>query len=212
MKIVHNGNLYNLPAHTNHAIKIGSTANFKLLHQWVNVNSTATTNTHQVFYQFNLPKRLNSYWILARDLAFNLNTLRGHHHRLERMISAGERLVGHSRYNEHTRHYDCSSFVRHLYAKAGIHLGSVTYSQAYDGRSVNPKHLKRGDLIFFNDRSDGRNAHVGIYLGHGLFLHDSPYSATGGVCVSSLHDPFWSTKHSRHASVHYFNGIARRVI
>ena len=30
--------------------------------------------------------------------------------------------------------------------------------------------------------------HVGIYLGDGYFLHDSPNSPTGGVCVSNLDD------------------------
>lgn len=56
---------------------------------------------------------------------------------------------------------------------------TMTYSQVNRGRGVNWGSLRRGDLIFF-----GGLGHVGLYLGSGYFLHDSPNSPTGGVGVS----------------------------
>ncbi|WP_242907093.1 C40 family peptidase [Actinomadura terrae] len=63
--------------------------------------------------------------------------------------------------------YDCSGLAMAAWRRAGVRIPRVTYSQ-YSGvrRKVALKNLRPGDLIFFHGRS-----HVGIYIGHGRFLH-----------------------------------------
>ncbi|WP_223901970.1 C40 family peptidase [Lactobacillus laiwuensis] len=210
MKIVRNAKLYNLPAHTNDARKIGTSKNLHLKNKWVHVNMIAHTNLHAVYYRFK--HRGQNYWILGKNIKYNLKALEGNKKSLERSIKIGEKMIGHSKYDEKSRHFDCSSFMNYLFTKAGHHLGSTTFSQCYNGKPVNYKNKKRGDLIFFDDKDDGHLAHVGIYLGKGLFLHDSPYTDNGGVGVSSLQDNFWNSHNSKYLSVHYPDGIVRRIM
>ena len=210
MKIVRNANLYNLPAHTNDARKIGTSKNLHLKNKWVHVNMIAHTNLHAVYYRFK--HRGQNYWILGQNIKYNLKALEGNKKSLERIIKIGEKMIGYSKYDEKSRHFDCSSFMNYLFTKAGHHLGSTTFSQCYNGKPVNYKNKKRGDLIFFDDKDDGHLAHVGMYLGKGLFLHDSPYTDNGGVGVSSLQDKFWNSRNSKYLSVHYPDGIVRRIM
>ena len=210
MKIVRNAKLYNLPAHTNDARKIGTSKNLHLKNKWVHVNMIAHTNLHAVYYRFK--HRGQNYWILGQNIKYNLKALEGNKKSLERIINIGEKMIGHSKYDEKSRHFDCSSFMNYLFTKAGHHLGSTTFSQCYNGKPVNYKNKKRGDLIFFDDKDDGHLAHVGMYLGKGLFLHDSPYTDNGGVGVSSLQDNFWNSRNSKYLSVHYPDGIVRRIM
>ncbi len=62
--------------------------------------------------------------------------------------------------------FDCSGLVCYVYAQIGVRLPRVTFSQVRCGRSVSPRELTSGDLVFFRG-----NAHVGIYLGGGWFIH-----------------------------------------
>lgn len=62
--------------------------------------------------------------------------------------------------------FDCSGLVCYIFAQAGIRLPRVTYSQARVGRPVAREELAPGDLVFFR-----KNAHVGIYLGGGCYVH-----------------------------------------
>ena len=210
MKIVRNAKLYNLPAHTNDARKIGTSKNLHLKNKWVHVNMIAHTNLHAVYYRFK--HRGQNYWILGQNIKYNLKALEGNKKSLERIINIGEKMIGHSKYDEKSRHFDCSSFMNYLFTRAGHRLGSTTFSQCYNGKPINYKNKKRGDLIFFDDKDDGHLAHVGMYLGKGLFLHDSPYTDNGGVGVSSLQDNFWNSRNSKYLSVHYPDGIVRRIM
>lgn len=75
--------------------------------------------------------------------------------------------------------FDCSGLVCYVYAQVGLRLPRVTFSQVHCGRAVSPSDLAPGDLVFFR-----QDAHVGIYLGGGWFIH-APH--TGDVVkISSL--------------------------
>ena len=76
--------------------------------------------------------------------------------------------------------FDTSGLVTWAFAQAGVRgLPHFTGALWNEGQPVSRNHLKRGDLVFFADAG-----HVGIYLGHGRFIH-AP--GTGrGVTVSSL--------------------------
>ncbi|MFB4309306.1 NlpC/P60 family protein [Actinomadura sp. GTD37] len=67
--------------------------------------------------------------------------------------------------------YDCSGLAMASWRRAGVKLPRVTYAQYRKvDRKVKYGNLERGDLIFFHGRS-----HVGLYVGHGRFLH-APHS------------------------------------
>ena len=201
-------NLYNRPKGTRGARLIGTTAQLHLTNRWLHANRVAYLKSHHVYYGFQHQSR--NYWIPASQVSFNLKSLKGRSHRLERALRAGEHLIGHSKYYEKgagidlaAKRFDCSEFVRWVFTHAHVYLGPTTFTQYREGRHVRASHMKRGDIFFFDDKDQGRLCHVGIYLGHHLFLHDSPDSNTGGVGVSSLNDPFWKPR---------FDYIVRRVI
>ena len=68
--------------------------------------------------------------------------------------------------------FDCSGFVRYVYAHFGVSLPHSSYAQFGDGRRVSRSSLRPGDLVFF----DGVG-HVGLYVGNGRFIH-APHTGT----------------------------------
>jgi cell wall-associated NlpC family hydrolase len=68
--------------------------------------------------------------------------------------------------------FDCSGFTRFVYAHFGITLPHYSGGQFDLGRRISRADLRPGDLVFF----DGVG-HVGLYIGHGLFIH-APHSGT----------------------------------
>ena len=62
--------------------------------------------------------------------------------------------------------FDCSGLVQYVYGKLGISLPHYTVSQYRQGRSVSRSSLRPGDLVFFYGLG-----HVGIYAGHGKYIH-----------------------------------------
>jgi cell wall-associated NlpC family hydrolase len=68
--------------------------------------------------------------------------------------------------------FDCSGFVRYVYAHFGVSLAHSSYAQFDLGRRIGRASLRPGDLVFF----DGLG-HVGIYIGNGRFIH-APHSGT----------------------------------
>jgi cell wall-associated NlpC family hydrolase len=68
--------------------------------------------------------------------------------------------------------FDCSGFVRYVYAHFGVTLPHSSYAQFGDGRRVVRGSLRPGDLVFFDSVG-----HVGIYIGNGRFIH-APHSGT----------------------------------
>jgi cell wall-associated NlpC family hydrolase len=68
--------------------------------------------------------------------------------------------------------FDCSGLVAFVYGHFGVTLPHYTVSQFARGRRVSRGALRPGDLVFFNGLG-----HVGIYIGHGRFVH-APHSGT----------------------------------
>ena len=79
--------------------------------------------------------------------------------------------------------FDCSGFVRYVYAGSGIALPRTVAEQYRVGTPVHRGSLRPGDLVFFD-----RLRHNGIYIGRGEFVHAS--SGAGRVSVSRL-DEDW---------------------
>ena len=68
--------------------------------------------------------------------------------------------------------FDCSGFTRFVYAHVGIALPHYSGAQFAMGHRVARARLRPGDLLFF----DGLG-HVGLYVGHGRFIH-APHTGT----------------------------------
>ena len=85
---------------------------------------------------------------------------------------------------------DCSGFVLAVYRWAGLDLPRVSADQFRFTQYLEPRQVKRGDLVFFNMKLDPKKKvdHVGIYLGAGWFAHAS---FSRGIIVDSLLKPYY---------------------
>ncbi len=93
--------------------------------------------------------------------------------------------------------FDCSGFVRHVYARQGILLPRSAQQMARRLPTVGTHEMRPGDLLFFD--LDGRYSHVGIYVGGEGFVH-APSRRTGRVIRSRLDLRYWRE---------HFSGVRR---
>jgi len=92
--------------------------------------------------------------------------------------------------------FDCSGFVKHVYARQGIALPRTVQEMARSTAltQVPKDDLHSGDLVFFN--INGKPfSHVGIYVDDDNFIH-APSQSTGRVLVSSLKNRYWNNRFS----------------
>ena len=70
--------------------------------------------------------------------------------------------------------FDCSGFVRYVFARHGVVLPRTAREQSAMGLSivVGPDSLQAGDLLFFRTKR-GLASHVAIYAGGGRIIHAS---------------------------------------
>ena len=69
--------------------------------------------------------------------------------------------------------FDCSGFVKYVYAHFGYTLNRTATAQLDNGVSVDRSELQPGDLVFFRYQTSKPVSHVGIYVGDGTFIHAS---------------------------------------
>jgi cell wall-associated NlpC family hydrolase len=68
--------------------------------------------------------------------------------------------------------FDCSGLVYWSYAQVGLSVPHSSYALASFGTAVPLGHLQPGDVLVFHGEG-----HVGIYVGHGEFVH-APHTGT----------------------------------
>ncbi len=85
--------------------------------------------------------------------------------------------------------FDCSGYVRYVFAQAGVYLPRTADAQYEVGYSVSTDELRPGDLVFFSTYEAGPS-HVGIYLGNGDFINAS---SSRGVSVASIYGGYWGS-------------------
>ena len=85
--------------------------------------------------------------------------------------------------------FDCSGYVRYVFAQAGISLPRMADEQYYMGTPIASNELRAGDLVFFSTYEYGPS-HVGIYLGDGNFINAS---SSRGVAIDSLSSSYWGS-------------------
>ncbi len=95
---------------------------------------------------------------------------------------------------------DCSFFSQFLYHDVYNSLIERTAEKQFASPStdkfVGQEHLIEGDLLFFNLSGSQyeRITHVGVYIGHGMFVHSTSRRAKNGingVQISNLTDRHW---------------------
>jgi peptidoglycan endopeptidase LytE len=87
--------------------------------------------------------------------------------------------------------FDCSGFVRYVFAAFGINLEHSSYAQWQVGKAIDLSQLQPGDLVFFN--TYGPISHDGIYVGGGRFISAT---TSRGVAVESLDDGYWGPRYA----------------
>jgi cell wall-associated NlpC family hydrolase len=92
------------------------------------------------------------------------------------IVTTATRLLG-TRYRlggTSPRAFDCSGFVRYVFARHGVALPRTASEQSMVGSpvAVGPDSLRVGDLLFFRT-TRGRASHVAIYAGNGRIIHAS---------------------------------------
>jgi lipoprotein Spr len=113
-------------------------------------------------------------------------------------VSNAESYMGKVRYKFSTRDtqhliFDCSSFTQFVFKQNGIDIPWGSSAQAHFGTRVPDKaHLSIGDLIMFSVNTPGHINHVGIYIGNGKFISNTPSS---GVAISNLNSGYWSSRY-----------------
>jgi cell wall-associated NlpC family hydrolase len=75
--------------------------------------------------------------------------------------------------------FDCSGYTSYIYRQFGYSIAPSSRDQYTQGKPVDRKDLRKGDLVFFTSRSSGgKVGHVGIVWsvednGHFKFIHAS---------------------------------------
>ncbi|MEF8824564.1 MAG: NlpC/P60 family protein [Desulfohalobiaceae bacterium] len=77
--------------------------------------------------------------------------------------------------------FDCSGLTMAVYRHNGLNLPRVADRQYRSGRPVSRSGLRKGDLVFFDTKRRGKPSHVGLYIGHGRFIH----AASSGSVVTT---------------------------
>ncbi|MEK7705919.1 MAG: C40 family peptidase, partial [Myxococcota bacterium] len=89
--------------------------------------------------------------------------------------------------------YDCSGFVRAVYAEYGIALPRTSRDQAQVGRVVERAALAAGDLLFFAEAPFGRRiTHVGLALDGARMIHAS--SGRGEIVIDALDGAYYADR------------------
>lgn len=87
--------------------------------------------------------------------------------------------------------FDCSGFVYYVYNACGHAISRSCSVQAKSGRAISKANLEAGDLVFFDNTSDGSIGHVGIYIGDGNFVHAA--TSKKGVRIDTINSGYYNT-------------------
>lgn len=85
--------------------------------------------------------------------------------------------------------FDCSGFTYYVFNSCGYSLSRSCQVQAQSGTAVSRGNLSAGDLVFFDNGSNGSIGHVGIYIGGGQFVHAE--NARTGVRIDTINSGYY---------------------
>lgn len=117
--------------------------------------------------------------------------------RADNIVRTAKSYVGRVKYRFGVRdiqrlRLDCSSFTQLVFKKNGIAIPWGSDDQAKLGTPVKKKsNLRKGDLVMFSTSKPGRINHVGIYVGNGKFISNTPSS---GVVILDINQGYWKNR------------------
>ena len=89
--------------------------------------------------------------------------------------------------------FDCSGFTQYVYKNFGVSLNRTSSAQIKNGVAVDKNDLQLGDIVIFNDESNTKIGHVGIYIGDGNFIHAS--NPKDGVKITTLKTGYYKERY-----------------
>ena len=89
------------------------------------------------------------------------------------------------------RGFDCSGLVYYVFRRAGVAVPRTANDQLYASHPVGLRDLQPGDLVFFQIAGNIQ-MHVGIYVGHGVFIH-APETGQP-VSYARLDNHYWKSR------------------
>lgn len=89
--------------------------------------------------------------------------------------------------------FDCSGFTQYVYKNFEIELNRTASAQEKNGITVEKEDLKPGDIVLFNNDSNTKIGHVGIYIGEGNFIHAS--NPSDGVKITTLKTGYYQKRY-----------------
>ena len=114
-----------------------------------------------------------------------------------RVIQHAKNLSGVTHYaygvNKGPTLLDCSAMVKYVFGLEGISLKWGTRYLKDSGIYVPRADLQPGDLVLLRVGSSSSIGHVGIYMGNGRMIHNSP--SADGISIDSLTSGYWSTRY-----------------
>lgn len=87
--------------------------------------------------------------------------------------------------------FDCSGFIYYVFNSSGYSISRSLTSQANTGTAVSKSELIPGDIVFFNNTSNGSLGHVGIYIGNGQMIHAA--NSKRGVVTDTINSGYYNT-------------------
>lgn len=87
--------------------------------------------------------------------------------------------------------FDCSGFVYYVFNSCGYNISRSLSVQANTGTAVSRANLQIGDVLFFDNGSNGSLGHVGIYIGDGRFIHAA--NPRRGVVTDTINSGYYNT-------------------
>ena len=92
--------------------------------------------------------------------------------------------------------FDCSGYIKYVFAHFGYSLPHGTNAQYGYGTKVSKSELQPGDLVFFNNGGNP-TTHAGIYIGDGKFVHSTEYDygdrVVDGVQIHPLSNAWYKS-------------------
>ena len=109
------------------------------------------------------------------------------------VVSFAKKYIGYSYVMGGTRPstgFDCSGFTYYVFNSCGYSLSRSCQVQARSGKAVSRANLQPGDLVFFNNTSDGGIGHVAIYIGGGRIVHAE--NSRTGVRTDTINSGYYN--------------------
>ena len=108
----------------------------------------------------------------------------------DRIISSAKSLIGvpYRWGGTTTSGFDCSGFIRYVFAKEKVSLPRTANEMYRMGKPVSRSALRNGDIVFFKTARYAPVTHAGVYIGNGKFIHSS---SSKGVSISNVNDRYY---------------------